>query len=108
DSEVASSGSNFSRGQKQLVCLARVIAENNKIVILDDPTAELDAETEKLICEAIEKNFASWTVIITAHKLRTILKCDKVMILDRGEIVEFASPIRLMESENEILCGMVQ
>ncbi|RZC32197.1 ABC tran domain containing protein, partial [Asbolus verrucosus] len=107
DSEVASSASNFSRGQKQLVCLARAIAENNKIVILDEPTAELDAETEDLICETIKKKFASWTVIVIAHKLRTILKCDKVMILDRGEIVEFASPIRLMENKNEILCGMV-
>lgn len=100
DTEISSRASNFSMGQKQMICIARAILTNAKVLILDEATANLDQEAENMINDVIKDNFSECTVIVIAHRLRSILECDKVMVLDRGEIKEFDSPSKLMENQD--------
>ncbi|KAI2474106.1 ATP binding cassette (ABC) transporter subfamily C member [Diabrotica virgifera virgifera] len=99
DIKVSSYASNFSLGQKQMVCLARAILIKSKIVILDEATSTMDHETENLIQETIKHNFSDSTVLTIAHRLQSILECDKVLVLDRGQIKEFGTPKELLENK---------
>ncbi|CAG9864186.1 unnamed protein product [Phyllotreta striolata] len=98
DSEVSDSGSNFSTGQRQLLCLARAVVRNNKILVLDEATANVDPSTDVLIQKTIRKNFKTCTVITIAHRLNTIMDSDKVLVMDGGKAVEFAHPHLLLNN----------
>ncbi|RZC43262.1 ABC tran domain containing protein [Asbolus verrucosus] len=100
DFKIVENGQNFSAGQKQLICVARALARKNKIVILDEATANLDPENDVLVHNVIEKHFAVSTVLIIAHKLQSVLKCNKVIVLEKGVIVEFGKPTDLLRNEN--------
>ncbi|KAB8030988.1 ABC transporter transmembrane domain-containing protein [Fluviispira multicolorata] len=100
DTPVLECGSNFSIGQRQLICLARSILRENKILILDEATASLDIETDEIIQRAIQQLFSKCTVITIAHRVTTVLDCDRVLVMDRGCIVEFDSPEILRKKEN--------
>lgn len=97
DCRVYDGGSNFSVGQRQLLCLARAILRNNRILILDEATANVDSETDKLIQQTIRRQFANCTVITIAHRLNTIMDSDKVLVIDAGEIVEYDHPFELIK-----------
>ncbi|KAG8558236.1 hypothetical protein GDO81_016925 [Engystomops pustulosus] len=95
--ECAEGGENLSIGQRQLVCLARALLRKTKILVLDEATAAVDLETDGLIQSTIRKEFEDCTVITIAHRLNTIMDYTRVMVLDKGQIVEFDSPSNLIQ-----------
>ncbi|KAJ8951571.1 hypothetical protein NQ318_020448 [Aromia moschata] len=107
DLAITDNTSNFSTGQRQLICLARAIIRRNKIVVLDEATANMDPETDLLILKAIRDNFSTCTVIVIAHRLHSILDCDKVMVMDKGNIVEYAEPRILMNDRSSMFSKML-
>uniref|UniRef100_H2YL86 ATP-binding cassette, sub-family C (CFTR/MRP), member 4 n=1 Tax=Ciona savignyi TaxID=51511 RepID=H2YL86_CIOSA len=106
-SELAESGSNFSVGQRQLVCLARAVLRKNKILIIDEATANVDMRTDLLIQQTIRRNFRHCTVLTIAHRLHTIIDSDRVMVLDQGRVAEFDQPHILLDQENGLFSDMV-
>ncbi|KAK5646965.1 hypothetical protein RI129_005429 [Pyrocoelia pectoralis] len=108
NSAVLEGGTNFSVGQRQLICLARAILRNNRILILDEATANVDPQTDALIQSTIREKFAQCTVLTIAHRLNTIMDSDKVLVMDAGTMIEFDHPFKLLQNENGALYDMVQ
>ncbi|XP_072393687.1 LOW QUALITY PROTEIN: probable multidrug resistance-associated protein lethal(2)03659 [Diabrotica undecimpunctata] len=100
-------GSNYSVGQRQLICLARAILKNNRVLMLDEATANVDPQTDALIQKTIRKKFSDCTVITVAHRLNTIMDSDKVLVMDAGQISEFDHPHLLLQKKNRVFYNMV-
>uniref|UniRef100_A0A8C5A253 Multidrug resistance-associated protein 4 n=1 Tax=Gadus morhua TaxID=8049 RepID=A0A8C5A253_GADMO len=105
---LAESGSNFSVGQRQLVCLARAILRKNRILIIDEATAHVDPRTDELIQRTIREKFRDCTVLTIAHRLNTIIDSDRIMVLDAGEIQAYDAPYTLLQDPEGIFYKMVQ
>jgi ATP-binding cassette subfamily B protein len=88
DEEVRERGNNFSAGQRQLISFARTMIRKPEVMILDEATANIDTETEKLIQDSLEKMMSIGTMLIVAHRLSTIQHADKIIVLGDGEILE--------------------
>ncbi|KAJ8978758.1 hypothetical protein NQ317_017481 [Molorchus minor] len=108
DLQIKDSSSNFSEGQKQLFCLARAIVSKNKIIVMDEATANMDEETSILIHETMKQHFSSCTVITIAHRLHTVLNCDKVMVVESGQVVEYDDPNILLKNTSGVFFNMVK
>ena len=106
DHEVTEGGSNFSVGQRQLICLARAILKKAKILVLDEATAAVDPETDDLIQSTIRKMFRDSTVLTIAHRLNTIMDSDKIVVLDKGKVAEVDSPTLLLKNSKSIFHSM--
>ncbi|KAL3796991.1 hypothetical protein ACHAW5_002761 [Stephanodiscus triporus] len=106
DTTVAEGGLNFSVGQRQLLCLARAILRRNKILVLDEPTANIDSHTDKLLQEAVSKSFAGATILAVAHRLDTVINYDKILVLGSGGVLEFGSPRELI-ANGGAFCSMI-
>ncbi|XP_072393708.1 ATP-binding cassette sub-family C member 4-like isoform X2 [Diabrotica undecimpunctata] len=97
DLMICEGGSNFSLGQRQLICLARAVLRNNNILVLDEATANVDHRTDSLIQTTIRNKFKDYTVITIAHRLNTIMDYDKVIVMSYGRMVEFGHPHQLLQ-----------
>ncbi|KAK6497918.1 hypothetical protein TWF481_012314 [Arthrobotrys musiformis] len=98
DTPVVEEGLNFSLGQRQLMALARALVRGSRIIICDEATSSVDEETDRKIQKTMAEGFGSSTVLCIAHRLRTIIKYDRVVVLDQGRIIELDTPLNLWES----------
>ncbi|CAF2646337.1 unnamed protein product [Rotaria sp. Silwood2] len=105
--QVTEGGSNFSVGQRQLICLARALLRKNKILVIDEATANVDHRTDQLIQLAIRRKFVDCTVLTIAHRLRTIIDSDRILVLSHGQVIEFASPYELLCDEQSHFAQLV-
>ncbi|XP_055785728.1 ATP-binding cassette sub-family C member 4-like [Salvelinus fontinalis] len=105
---LAESGSNFSVGQRQLVCLARAVLRKNRILIIDEATANVDPRTDELIQKTIRDKFRECTVLTIAHRLNTIIDSDRILVLDAGQIHAYDEPYTLLQNHDGIFFKMVQ
>eukprot|EP00551_Chaetoceros_affinis_P005474 CAMPEP_0203667918 /NCGR_PEP_ID=MMETSP0090-20130426/4657_1 /ASSEMBLY_ACC=CAM_ASM_001088 /TAXON_ID=426623 /ORGANISM="Chaetoceros affinis, Strain CCMP159" /LENGTH=1016 /DNA_ID=CAMNT_0050532209 /DNA_START=684 /DNA_END=3731 /DNA_ORIENTATION=- len=106
DSIVGESDSNLSVGEQQLLCLARGILQKPKILVLDEPSANVDRKTDALIKEALDKSLPDTTIISIAHRLDTIIDSDHIAVLGGGELLEYGTPSELLE-QNGTFSSMV-
>ncbi|KAG9401856.1 hypothetical protein AC1031_007564 [Aphanomyces cochlioides] len=94
---IAEHGSNLSVGQRQLLCIARALLRQSRVVVLDEATASIDVESDRLIQATIQANFRSGvTLLVIAHRLETILDSDRILVMDQGRVCEFDTPAKLM------------
>lgn len=96
---ITEGGSNLSNGEKQLLCLARAILRRSKLIIFDEATSSVDYATDELITATIRRSFEQSTILTIAHRLRTIIDFDLVIVMDKGQVVEFDAPAKLLDDE---------
>lgn len=101
DTLVSENGSNFSVGQRQLLCLARAILNKNKILVLDEATASVDRRTDEMLQETLKKSFQNSTIIAIAHRLDTVIDSDYIIVLGGGKVLEFGTPAELLSVNEE-------
>ncbi|KAF9357739.1 Canalicular multispecific organic anion transporter 2 [Mortierella sp. NVP85] len=101
--EVTQNGENFSMGQRSLICLARALLRKTKILVLDEATAAVDVETDELIQTTIREEFKDRTILTIAHRIKTIMDYDKILVLEKGRVQEFDTPTRLLERKDASL-----
>ena len=105
---VAEGGSNFSVGQRQLLCLARACLADSHILVLDEATANVDQRTDALLQQTLRERFHSATIIAIAHRLDTVMDYDKILVLGNGQVLEFGSPSDLLQKEGGPFASMVE
>ncbi|XP_060217786.1 ABC transporter C family member 14-like isoform X1 [Lycium barbarum] len=107
DATVVESGDNWSVGQRQLLCLGRVMLKNSKILFMDEATASVDSQTDAVIQGIIREDFAACTIITIAHRIPTVIDCDRVLVIDDGWAKEFERPANLLERPS-LFASLVQ
>lgn len=100
--EVAQGGDNFSVGQRSLICLARALLRKTKVLVLDEATAAVDVETDDLIQKTIRKEFKDRTILTIAHRIKTVMDSDKILVLEKGRVQEFEAPGELLKRKESL------
>ena len=100
NTEIKEYGNNLSFGCRQLLCVARAILRKSKIIILDEATSSVDQKTEDIISNAVDTMFKDSTVITIAHRINTVKKCDRIIVMNAGEVVETGKPDELIANNN--------
>ncbi|XP_043704659.1 ABC transporter C family member 3-like isoform X1 [Telopea speciosissima] len=108
DSVVTENGENWSMGQRQLVCLGRVLLKRSKVLILDEATASVDTATDYLIQQTLRLHFSGSTVITISHRMTSILDIDMVLFLDNGLVLEYDSPAKLLDIKSSSFAKLVK
>ncbi|KAK2945436.1 Multidrug resistance-associated protein [Blattamonas nauphoetae] len=108
DTPVVEGGSNFSAGQRQLLCFGRAILNNSRVVVMDEATANVDVETDASIQQTIREQLKSQTVIVIAHRLNTIMDSSRIVVMDKGEVAEFDTPDNLKANPESSFNGLIR
>lgn len=107
DHHVAQGGTNLSTGQRQLFCLARALLRRAKVIVMDEATASVDLETDTLIQDTVRTHFKASTVLTIAHRLNTVMSCDRVLVLGDGRVLEMGAPHELAQDPSTVFYKMV-
>ncbi|KAL6874374.1 hypothetical protein ACP4OV_013394 [Aristida adscensionis] len=108
DSAVVENGENWSVGQRQLFCLARVLLKRCNVFVLDEATASVDSSTDAAIQQTIRQEFGDCTVLTIAHRIHTVVDNDLILVFSEGRIVEYDSPSKLLENKNSEFSRLVR
>ncbi|KAF9526193.1 multidrug resistance-associated ABC transporter [Crepidotus variabilis] len=106
DSKVSAGGTNFSQGQRQLIAMARALLRRSSIIVLDEATSSIDFATDAKIQATIREEFTNSLLVTVAHRLRTVIDYDRLIVLDKGQVVEFDTPWNLIQNTNGIFRNM--
>ncbi|KAH9476699.1 ABC transporter 7 [Psilocybe cubensis] len=106
DTKVSAGGTNFSQGQRQLIAMARALLRRSSIIVLDEATSSIDFATDAKIQTTIREEFTNSLLLTVAHRLRTVIDYDRLIVLDKGQIVEFDTPWNLINKEDGIFRNM--
>lgn len=104
---VEEGGSNFSVGERQLLCLARAIVEEPRVLVLDEATASVDTQSDSFIQQMLRSRFQNTTLLTIAHRLHTIMDYDMVIVMEKGKCVELDHPARLLENADGLFTSFV-
>ncbi|EAR99950.2 ABC transporter C family protein (macronuclear) [Tetrahymena thermophila SB210] len=107
DTEISQLGDNLSEGEKQLISIGRIILKKSEIIIVDEPTSHIDVQMEEHVTRILNENFKNCLMITIAHKIKTIMGSDKILVLDHGEVQEFDNPNTLLQNKNSHFSGIL-
>jgi len=108
DGSISDGGENLSVGQRQLVCLCRAVLRQSKILVLDEATASVDGKTDEMVQKMLRTEaFSETTILVIAHRINTIIDCDRVLVLDRGTVSEYGPPRELLKIQGGAFAALV-
>lgn len=107
-SSVSEGGGNLSQGQRQLMCLARSLLKSPKVILLDEATASIDYKSDATIQKTIREEFSHSTILTIAHRLRSIIDYDKILVMDAGKVVEYDDPYILIANKESLFYSMCE
>eukprot|EP00004_Rigifila_ramosa_P027497 TRINITY_DN899_c0_g1_i1.p1 TRINITY_DN899_c0_g1~~TRINITY_DN899_c0_g1_i1.p1 ORF type:complete len:957 (-),score=240.32 TRINITY_DN899_c0_g1_i1:21-2891(-) len=107
DTPLSDGGENLSVGQRQLLCLCRILLKQSRVVVVDEATANVDAEADAKVQHVIRTKFNAATVLIVAHRLNSVIQADRVMVLADGKVVEFDAPRVLLQRPDSVFASLV-
>ncbi|KZT52688.1 glycoside hydrolase family 43 protein [Calocera cornea HHB12733] len=108
DARISEGGSNMSIGQRQLVCLARALLKDTRILVMDEATAAVDVESDEHIQRVIRQEFATRTILTIAHRLNTVMDSTRILVMKEGQVAEFAPPQELLKKEDSLFYGLAK